>query len=433
MIWEIDDGAKPIEGLDEHGRADPAYAAALGLKPARAGMRVWATLVELATAVLLAIPAMIVLVPLTMSLVEGTFDAAVFTGARLVWSIVGVGASQLFIIVFTIVQLVLHGRKGVTLGKALFGIRSVNVRTLEAPRFWRGAVVRYLLGGAAFLVPFFGPVLVFLLSPLFDPDRRGRGWLDRAAATWFVDVRRGLNPYDVKRMRIARKELTAVYHEEQAPLPSLATSSEQGVPVAFVPTSRFSGGVLGAHRLLASETDAAPGHPDAPAPAGGALASSATPPATPAAPVAAPVIPDAPAPAPPLITGVPATAAEAPPVGAPATPTATEGVRAVLVLDTGQRIDVTATVLIGRAPSPADGEGDVQRVPVADESRSVSKTHVAIMPTRRGLLAVDRGSTNGSAIVRDATETALVPGNPVALAAGDTVRFGDRSLIVEHA
>ena len=38
-IWEIDDGAEEIEGLDENGRPDPAYAAALGLLPAPFGRR----------------------------------------------------------------------------------------------------------------------------------------------------------------------------------------------------------------------------------------------------------------------------------------------------------------------------------------------------------------------------------------------------------
>ncbi|REJ06918.1 FHA domain-containing protein [Microbacterium bovistercoris] len=104
----------------------------------------------------------------------------------------------------------------------------------------------------------------------------------------------------------------------------------------------------------------------------------------------------------------------------------------MLVLDTGERIEVRATVLIGRSPKPADGEGSVQLVPLADDSRSVSKTHLAIMPTRRGLLAVDRGSTNGSAVLRGGVETALAPGQPQPLTTGDGVRFGDRMLRVEQ-
>ncbi|WZO58031.1 FHA domain-containing protein [Microbacterium sp. LWH10-1.2] len=106
--------------------------------------------------------------------------------------------------------------------------------------------------------------------------------------------------------------------------------------------------------------------------------------------------------------------------------------RAVLVLDTGERIEVRGTTLFGRSPSPAAGEGETQLVAVFDDTRSVSKTHIAVMPARRGLFVVDRASTNGSAIVRGGSETALAPGHPVELKAGDTVRFGDRTLQVER-
>ena len=105
----------------------------------------------------------------------------------------------------------------------------------------------------------------------------------------------------------------------------------------------------------------------------------------------------------------------------------------MLVLDSGQRIEVRGVTLLGRSPSTAAGEGEAQLVPVVDDTRSVSKTHIAVMPVRRGVLVVDRASTNGSAVVRDGAETALVPGRPVELRTGDTVRFGDRMLRVEQA
>ncbi|RBO72046.1 hypothetical protein DSP71_13175 [Microbacterium sp. H6] len=107
------------------------------------------------------------------------------------------------------------------------------------------------------------------------------------------------------------------------------------------------------------------------------------------------------------------------------------GVRALLVLDTGQRIEVRGTTLFGRSPSAAAGEGEALLVPVVDDTRSVSKTHIAVMPARRGVFVVDRASTNGSAIVRGGSETALPAGHPAELQIGDTVRFGDRSLLVE--
>jgi len=452
VIWEIDDGAPVIEGLDAQGRPDPAYAEALGLRPARRGPRVLAALLEWTVAVLLSLPAIIALTPVLTEALAGSLDVeALAARDDLLWIVVETSISQGLMTAYLIVQLVLHGRKGVTLGKAICGIRSVNVRTLERPGFWRGAVVRYLVAYASLLVPLIGPLLVVALSPLFDVERRGRGWLDLAAATWFVDVRHGLNPYDQKRMRIARKRVKTPEIEDRAPLPSLATPIDRDAPAEYVPSARLSGGVIGAHR--ASPTASAPSA-DAVAPASGSLVSSVppslasgapapasspfAPPATAPAPFTPPVIaPSAPAGGEPPIAAAPAAPAPtpAPAAPAPAAPTSAQdpAVRAVLVLDSGERIEVRGTTLFGRSPSAAAGEGEAQLVRVLDDTRSVSKTHIAVMPARRGVFVIDRASTNGSAIVRDGSETALAPGHPAELRTGDTVRFGDRTLRVEWA
>ena len=460
MIWEIDDHAPEVEGLDAHGRPDPAYAASLGLRPAGRGARVLAALIEWTVAVLIALPAIIALTPVLAQAVSGEFDAETFFArGDLVWLIVAAAVSQGLMIAYVVVQLVLHGRKGVTLGKAICGIRSVNVRTLERPGFWRGAVVRYLVAYASFIVPIVGPVLVIMLSPLFDIEKRGRGWLDLAAATWFVDVRGGLNPYDQKRMRIARKRVKTPEHEEKAPLPSLATPVHRDAPAEYVPSARFSGGVIGAHRSAggtAPEPQEAPGvgsmvsavppslatgapgpasFSPAPAPAPAPAPDSSVPePAPVRPPTSAPVAASAAAAAAPAVEMPAAPDAPAPaasPASAPAASPAPMGVRALLVLDTGQRIEVRGTTLFGRSPSAAAGEGEALLVPVVDDTRSVSKTHIAVMPARRGVFVVDRASTNGSAIVRGGSETALPAGHPAELQIGDTVRFGDRSLLVE--
>ncbi len=56
----------------------------------------------------------------------------------------------------------------------------------------------------------------------------------------------------------------------------------------------------------------------------------------------------------------------------------------------------------------------------------MSKTHLALVRSGNALIAVDRGSTNGSSLVRAGMERALVPGEGVETAAGDVIRFGDR-------
>lgn len=490
MIWEIDDGEKQIEGLDASGHPDPAYAASLGLLPAPFGRRTLATLIELLILVLFALPALLVATPALGEIVAGDADAAtMLADGALVWPIVALAIGNLLATVFIVVQLVLLGRKGVTTGKAIFGLRTVNVRTLERPGFWRGAVVRYLVLSLTFLLPLLGPLLVIALSPFFDSERRGRSWVDQAGATWMVDVRRGLNPYDVKRMRIARKSIRITEHARGPALPSLATPVERDAPAEYMPSGRLSGGVIGAHRRTSAPQPAAGASPAAPAvpatpsretpfapvvapgamvdavppplvagqlldsfaprgaaPATPGAARSAEPAPSPAAPASsapsassAPAAPTASAPAAPA-PAAPAPAASAP-AAAPAHPTAPESaapaaatpaVRAVLRLDDGSRVEVRGATLIGRAPAPVAGEGAAQLVAVADDTRSVSKTHLAILPARRGVLVIDRGSTNGSAIARDGSELPLTPGDPAPVQVGDVVRFGDRTLTVER-
>lgn len=392
MIWEIDDGEREIEGLDAHGRPDPGYAQSLGLIPAPYGRRAMATILEILIAGAILLPALIIAVPRIVGILQDD-PAGLLLGGDLLWILIGWGISQLLMTAFVLVQLILHGRRGVTIGKAVFGLRTVNVKTLERPRFWRGAVVRYLIGWASFVIPVIGPLLVVALSPFFDVERRGRGWVDLAAQTWIVDIRKGLNPYDAKRMRIARKSLTMPEHEEKPPLPSLATPVDQHVPEAYVPSARFSGGVIGVHRAVDSRANgpAAPAPSPAPAPA-----------PTPAPAFASPAQQPAP-------TAVPAS-----------------GIRAVLELDDGRRIEVGRVTLVGRGPAAGPGEEGAELIRIDDDTRSVSKTHLALLPARRGVHVMDRGSTNGSALQRGGAETPLVPGQSVEIAAGDVIRFGDR-------
>src|SRR5699024_7887616 len=87
-----------------------------------------------------------------------------------------------------------------------------------------------------------------LLSPLFDPEKRGRGWHDMVRHVWYMGVRQGRNAYDDKRMRIPRKMITAAPVVKQKQMPSLATPSRQGEPEEYRPGGRVSAGVLGVAR-----------------------------------------------------------------------------------------------------------------------------------------------------------------------------------------
>ena len=203
MSVTLDDD-DPIPGVGADGRPDPAYAASLGLIPAALARRSAAFVIDAAIYVILLLPVFVGAVPRWLELFAEVPDVSRWFGqpeftASLIWYAVG----QAFVTILTIVQLVLHGTRGVTIGKAILGIRSVNVATFGRPGWW--IVLRALVLSAAFtVIPYLGAV-PFLISPLWDPERRGRGWLDRIGRNWFIDVRRGLDPLDTKALRHARR------------------------------------------------------------------------------------------------------------------------------------------------------------------------------------------------------------------------------------
>ena len=410
MIWEIDQPEDRPDGVDAMGRPDPAYAAALGLVRAPLGRRSLAFLLDILIWALLQLPLWLGTVPLLLKLATGAISPyGLVNHPGFVLAAVMASITVALSLAFLIVQWVLQARRGLTIGKGFTGLRSINVRTLEKPG--AGAVLlRALVVGLAGVIPVIGTAVI-LASPTFDPQERGRGLHDRAARMWLVDIRRGLNPYDEKRMRIARKTVKAEPVPERPERPSLATPTRPGARPDYRPGNRISAGVLGVNRgsdgrPAATEdaaASAAPGVIDA-------APGLATPRAA-AAPTPAPAREAAPAPAP-----EPAPAPQVVPAQSP---------RWGLRFDTGETVAVTGPLLIGRDPDPASAPG-AEPHRLIDESRSLSKTHALLTPTAHGLEVVDRWSTNGSAVVRAGVETAAVAGVALSAAAGDTVRLGDR-------
>lgn len=476
MIWEIDDKKPKVEGLDEDGKPDPQYAADLGLVPAPKGRRALSSIIEFVIYGLLVAPMYIFVVPYLVRIMTGTLDwYGFFQHPQFIILLLVALFSTVLALAFIIVQIALHGAKGVTIGKAMTGIRSVNVATLEKPKIGK-TLLRALVMYLSLLVPVIGPALMFA-SVYFDSEKRGRSWLDYVGATWFVDIKNGLNPYDTKRMRIARKTLSVDLDVEQDEvLPSLATEGSAALqgPSAYVAPGRTSSGVLGAARPTDAVSAAAPSAPRPPAqqpapqqqppmqqPQPGqqapaqpyqpgslsgvsryqrpeppladqtqlaqpkpAVAEPPAPQANPitAAPIAAPVSGETMAPDG-LDDDVAATrlspsraAASGPPVVA------------VIELDNGDRFGLTGNALLGRNPRPEPGEQVAHALPIEDPTQSISKTHLSILVAQGGVSVVDRHSTNGSALERDGELKELVPGVPIDVRPGDVVRFGDRSL-----
>lgn len=431
MIWEIDDRPPAVEGLDDQGRPDPQYARSLGLISAPLGRRAGAAAIDLGVYLLLQLPYQLGALPLLLKLMGGTISLYGFVNhPQFVLAVVMAGATTLLTAAYCLAQLLLHGRRGVTLGKALLGIRSVNVRTLERPGFWR-VVLRALVVWAPALTVV-GTAL-FLVSPTFDAQRRGRGWHDLAGQTWLVDVRHGLNPYDAKRMRIARKSVSVAPVQEASRLPSLATPVDPGAAPAYRPGARVSSGVLGVARPVSSAGEPSVGlagradlrATPAPAPAP-ALAPAPAPerapvptpdPASPA-PVAAAV----PAPA----SGSPAATPQRQPAPIPPARSLSHVPIFTLQLDTGDLIPVATDLVLGRDPQ----HPGAQPIRIPDETRSLSKTHLLVRPDEGGVVVIDQQSTNGTSVVQDGTERQATPGAPTVVRPGEVIRFGDRTAVV---
>lgn len=100
-------------------------------------------------------------------------------------------------------------------------------------------------------------------------------------------------------------------------------------------------------------------------------------------------------------------------------------------LDDGRRVAVAGKVLIGRRPSqPTDGT-TASLVEVGEGGHAISKVHLALGVDARGLHVTDLGSTNGTALVNQTGELdPCQPGVQTRVREGQTVSFGDRSLVV---
>jgi uncharacterized RDD family membrane protein YckC len=102
-----------------------------------------------------------------------------------------------------------------------------------------------------------------------------------------------------------------------------------------------------------------------------------------------------------------------------------------VAFDTGEELDVEGLVLVGRRPEPRTGEPVGTLLALSSFDMSLSKTHAQFQVVPDGALVVmDRGSTNGSVLIRCGLAKVLEGGRPATLKHGDRVRFGDREMTV---
>ena len=198
-----------------------------------------------------------------------------------------------------------------------------------------------------------------------------------------------------------------------APIPTPRPVQETQAPKAPVappaPTARFSAPMP---QPLAREAsaEAPPAEVEAPRPPEPAVPTTAVPTTAPAVPTTAPK---------PAATATNSTTASAP----------ASASYAALLLDTGQSIPVNRTIVLGRAPSPQRATDSP--IPVEDQTRSLSRTHVRIAPSEGGITIEDLNSANGTRARSPNGQThTLVPGQPIELPMNSQLLLGERLISV---
>ena len=371
------------------------------------------------------------------SLVPGIVGGAlavVLPGAsgtvRGVLSIVG----ALVIVAWAIIVIYMQAEKAAGPGMRLMKLQLVGFydgRPIGWGRVLLRAVILWLLGIT-------GIGLVIMLITLLAHPRK-QGWHDRAAKAVVIKERVLAPPRDrpaVPQHSSARPEAAPTYgpvpryYPQSAPGPApapLAPQTGTGYPPVGYPTVGYPPGAdpypPGGYPPHAPD----PYPPVQPTPA-------------PAVPTAAPAV--APNAGPPVVaqSASPSPSSQAPspvPTSGPSAPPAAEPAPPALdwvaVLDDGRRLTVDRLVLLGRNPRPQPGEEDAQLVKLADETRTVSKVHLAIGLDAAGLFVVDRGSTNGSTVTNPGgASKRCQPGEVVYVSAGSIVSMGDHWLEIRR-
>ena len=304
------------------------------------------------------------------------------------------------------------GLWGLTPGKALLGLRVLGAedgRPIGVPR----ALVRTLILGLATLPTLGFGAAALAWTALADPSGERRGWHDRRAASVVVDVR---PPPEVEEPPAERPRsvvnLTAMRLVPASPTPPQRIPERASGPRVPVGTP-----------AAAPSTGASPSPPSVTPRQGLGWPLVGGPPPPPPTRRPPPLPPSVPPP-PPASGSAPAGGRA--PAGGPAT-----GTRWRVSFDTGETFVVEGLTLVGRRPEARSEEPVRQLVSLPSDDMSLSKTHAQFQVVPDGALVVmDRGSTNGSILIRSGVTRPLTGGRPATLRDGDRVRFGDREMTV---
>lgn len=123
------------------------------------------------------------------------------------------------------------------------------------------------------------------------------------------------------------------------------------------------------------------------------------------------------------------------PIGSEPAEEATAPSVGFLVFDDGTTFTLDATYVVGREPhtDAAVASGDARPLRLESRNETVSRVHAEVRLDHDGVLLDDRGSTNGTFVWDDATNTWLTvqPGQPVRLQPGAHGAFGHRTFVYE--
>ena len=103
-----------------------------------------------------------------------------------------------------------------------------------------------------------------------------------------------------------------------------------------------------------------------------------------------------------------------------------------IIVDDGQRIEVNAPIVLGRAPEQTPS--DARAVAIADSTRSLSRTHLRVAPADGDAMWVeDTFSANGTRLqAPDGTTQPLPRGERVKVPLGTVLLLGERKLSVSR-
>lgn len=395
---------------------------AAGSVPASLGKRVLARVIDLVAALVLG-----------GGLLLGGLVGQYRAGEPAVSTMTVVGA--VLLAGHALVQWWLLAERGYTLGRVLTGLRVLTADEGRPIGLGR-ALVRETVVAATWLLPGLGAVLLGA-SAARDRTGRRRGWQDRAAGDVVFDVNIGVDPVQVPPTpRQATERLQSLLGDAER-------RRHRDAPQRVAPSGGPAGTPGTTRGIMAVEDAPEPTRETEPEPTPAVTDQREVAPMverpTSQQPAGPRVVPRAPyeqrssASYRALDDDVEHTRLRQARTKVAYAPTrAQTRPRATLLLWDNRVVVLEGTALVGRNPSPREGEAlPVQVIAVVDRGRSVSKTHLAIGVDPDGVWLKDRNSTNGTVVtLEDGQQILCAPEQKVRVPVGASVAFGDYWLTV---